>query len=60
MVFEYLELIYEIFEIDLEIIYNTKIYLKVISSINIRRDTGLNDADQQHNRLYQALITTYP
>ena len=20
----------------------------------------LNDADQQHNRLYQALITTYP
>ena len=60
MVFEYLELIYDVFEIDLEIIYNTKIYLKVISSINIRHDTGLNDVDQQHNRLYQALVTTYP
>ena len=33
---------------------------KVISSIYIRHDNGLNDANHQHNRLYQALITTYP
>ena len=59
MVFEYVGLIY-VLQLIWELFKKQKYLYLVISSIYIRHDNGLNDSDQQHNHLYQAVITTYP
>ena len=58
MVFEYVELIYDVLKVIWEL-FKTQNICKSFFCKYIRHDTGLKDAIQQYNRLCQVLIMTY-
>ena len=58
MVFEHVELIYDVLKLLWELFKTQKIYKSYFRQ-HIHT-TGLNEADQQHNHLCQALIMPYP